>query len=152
MTILKTATLGAALMIAGCTSEGASLQDQDTARCDDIWTINSVTVLPEMETQAQRYYEAAWLPARVRAKAKGIVKDYMLMSSGKPDQPDIQLITVYEDDQQWNASEDAFQAIFKELGLPRPLLIDGLERSQIIADTIGADDYRFVRSVSGPCN
>jgi len=152
MTILKTATLGAALMIAGCTSEGARIQDRDSARCDDIWTINSITVLPDMETQAQRYYEAAWLPARVRAKAEGVVKDFRLMSSDKPNQPDIQLITIYEDDQQWNASEEAFQAIFKDLGLPRPLLIDGLERSQIIADTVGADDYRFVRSVSGPCS
>lgn len=152
MTILKTVTLGAAVMIVGCTPEGVSIQDQDNARCDDIWTINSVTVLPNMETQAQRYYEAAWLPARVRAKAEGVVKDYRLLSSGKPDQPDIQLITVYENDAQWNASEDAFQAIFKDLGLPRPLLIDGLERSQIIADTIGADDYRDVRAVLGLCN
>ncbi len=47
----------------------------------------------------------------------------MLLHSGKPDKADIQLIIIYQDESQWSVSEDAVKAIFKDLGLPRPLLI-----------------------------
>ncbi|WP_298918520.1 hypothetical protein [uncultured Algimonas sp.] len=144
-------TMSAALFLSGCATSNIADPEQQSARCDDIWTINSVTALPDRTSEAKRYYEAAWLPARRVAKEKGVIKDFHLLSTQKPDQPGFQLVTVYEDADQFAASEEAFQSIFRAMELPRPLLIDGLERAQIIADTSGADDYRFVVSPAGPC-
>lgn len=137
--------------LASCTTTTELVPANTAPSCDDIWTINSITAQDGRADEAKRYYEAAWLPARVVAKRTGVIKDYRLLSSEKPDQPGFQLVTMYEDDAQFAASEDAFQSIFRALKLPRPLLIDGLGRDAIIANTDGADDYRFVRSSAGPC-
>lgn len=139
------------LVLSGCGVSSNPTQDVPKSICDDIWTINSITIRPGQADLVTRYYEAAWLPARVVAKENGTIKDFRLLRSDKPEQPGIQLITLYEDDAQFAASEDAFQSIFKALNLPRPLLIDGATRADIFADTIGADDYRVMRSELGTC-
>ncbi|MGJ8561144.1 MAG: hypothetical protein ACSHX3_12990 [Litorimonas sp.] len=139
------------LVLSGCGASSNSTQDAPNPICDDIWTINSVTIRQGQADLAKRYYEAAWLPARVVAKENGTIKDFRLLRSDKPEQPGIQLITLYEDDAQFAASEDAFQSIFKVLDLPRPLLIDGVARADIFSDTMGADDYRVMRSELGSC-
>lgn len=141
----------AALGLSACTTVTEKTHPGASSNCDDIWTVNTVSVQPERLTEAKLYYEAAWLPARAIAKNEGAIKDYQLLHSKKAGEPEFQLVTIYEDDAQFAAAEDEFQAIFRRLELPRPLLINGLERSQIIADTIGADDYRFLRSSAGPC-
>jgi hypothetical protein len=139
------------ILFSGCGVASNPAQDAVNSACDDIWTINSVTIRPGQEDLAQRYYEAAWLPARIVAKENGTIKDFRLLQTDKPEHPDIQLITLYEGDAQFSASEDAFQSIFKTLELPRPLLIDGVGRADIFSDTIGADDYRIMRSKIGNC-
>jgi hypothetical protein len=149
---MRTVSLAlASLIFSGCGIASNSPLDAVTSVCDDIWTINSVTILSGQTELAQRYYEAAWLPARVTAKENGAIKDFRLLRSDKPEQPGIQLITLYEDDAQFDAREDAFQSIFKALDLPRPLFIDGLGRADIFSDTIGADDYRIIGSEIGAC-
>lgn len=139
------------IMMSACASTNTPAPLTAQTSCDDIWTINSITVQPDREAQAIDYYEAAWLPARVIAKRDGAIKDFHLLKTEKRDQPTIQLVTLYEDSDQFERSEDAFQAIFRRLKLPRPLIIDGMERSAIIAQTVGADDYRFIVSAKGPC-
>lgn len=141
----------ASLMLSGCGIPSNSSLDPQTSICDDIWTVNSVTIRPGQADLAKRYYEAAWLPARIVAKENGTIKDFRLLQSDKPEHPGIQLITLYETDAQFAASEDAFQSIFRALKLPRPLLIDGISRADIFSDTVGADDYRVMRSSIGTC-
>ena len=140
------------MALSACTTVApAATEIAEASVCDDIWTLDTVTVQPGRLAEATEYYETAWLPARVIAKAEGAIKDYHLLHSKQDGEPEFQLLTVYEDEQQFAGAEDAFQAIFQRLELPRPLLINGLKRSDFIADTIGANDYRFLQSEKGPC-
>lgn len=150
--MIRISLIIAALSLSACATTTPLPIDATTASiCDDIWTVDTVTAQPGRLDEATQYYEAAWLPARVIAKESGAIKDYRILHSTQAGEPEFQLLTVYEDEAQFAGAEDAFQAIFESLDLPDRLLINGLERSQFIADTIGANNYRFLESDKGPC-
>ena len=142
-------TVAAYLLALSAPALSAAAPDQ----CEAISTINVIEVQPGMTRQARAYYQQGWAAAREVAVKRGVIDSYNLLvsQSGVSDEPEIILITNYSDRAQFEASEDRFQAIFKELDLPRPLLLDGLGRDQILGPVEGADDYRSVYSSDGDC-
>jgi hypothetical protein len=122
---------------------GCSAGFANTARCEQIWTVNAVEVRPGMWDLAHRYYEAGWLPARREALRRGLIADYrLLITRDQPDDsPQVQLITVYRNRAQFAAREANFEAIFRTMPVERPISIDGRGRDEIFASTVGLDDY-----------
>jgi hypothetical protein len=122
------------------------------ARCAQYWTINAVEVRPGMWEYARRYYEIGWLAARREALKRRQIADFRLLASRnqRDKAPQIQLVTIYANQAQFDAREANFQAIFQERAIPRPIVVDGKGRDEIFASTTGLEDYAET-SGSGGC-
>lgn len=121
--------------------------------CEAITTVNVIDVMPGRTREARQYYRSGWEAARKVALERGAIAGYSLLvsQSGESAEPEIVLITTYANSDQFERAEDEFQAIFAELDLPRPFLIEGLTRAEIVGPVKGSDDYRTIISSSGNC-
>ncbi|MHA7818798.1 MAG: hypothetical protein ACX930_04015 [Erythrobacter sp.] len=121
--------------------------------CEAITTVNVVDIQPGMTREARAYYEAGWAAARKIAAERGLIADYNLLvsESGVTDDPEILLITTYANREQYAAREEHFQAIFREMELDGPILIEGRSRAEILGTVEGAEDYRSVFASGGDC-
>ena len=123
------------------------------AQCAAITTVNTIDVMPGMAAEARAYYREGWAASREEAVRRDVIDSYALLASqrGESEHPEIILITRYRDAEQFAVAEERFQDIFKSLDLPRPLLIDGKTRAELVGPVVGADDYRVVYSSEGDC-
>ena len=121
--------------------------------CGAITTVELVEIKPGMTREARAYYEAGWAAARKVAAKRGQIASYELLVSegGVGTEPEVVLITTYADRAQYEAREEHFRAIFDEIGLDGPIVVEGKSRGEILGTTIGSDDYRSVYASSGDC-
>lgn len=131
--------LVACAALAMCTVDAAA----QSARCEQIWTVQAVEIHPGMLGRARRYYEAGWLRARQEAVRRGVIADYRLLATqGTGDEgPQMQLITVYSNQNQFAEREGNFRAIFQTMSISPLASIDGKSIDEIIASRAGREDY-----------
>lgn len=142
-----------ALAAASLAASPSAALPQEREVCEAITTVNVIEVQPGKTREARAYYRTGWASAREVALERGVIASYNLLvsESGVSEEPEVILITTYQNRAQFDQAEERFQAIFEELDLPRPLLIEGLTRAQILGPIEGAEDYRTVYSSLGNC-
>ena len=127
------------LLACGLTAAQAHAQGD----CPQFWTVHSIYVKAGMEDAARHFYETSWLPVEREAKKRGLLSDYHLLVSQIPNNtPQIELISIYANHDQFDARVANYAKIATELKLPTTVKGDGKRRDELISTELGQDDYR----------